>query len=200
MSNHDPSPTDRALTEPQIAVPLSRRRRLGMFLKFIELRVRFIVLMAATGLVFASWDTVVNHVDKWSRPEAGRYQSSLSPAGVEWFCPMHPSVTSEQSGQCPSCGMSLARAHAHGHRRSSRQRPVTGPARAGQIAQAGIRTVAVSFVPAVERFTTVGLVGFDDSRRLPGCFGGSRPVADRALRVHAEGEHVRAGQRLRRGL
>ena len=80
-----------------------------MIVKVIELRLRFIVLMAATGLVFASWDTLVNHVEKWSRPRGGQHPSSSSPAGVESFCPMHPSVVSEQSGQCPICGMSLAR-------------------------------------------------------------------------------------------
>ena len=99
-----------------------------MILKVIELRLRFIVLMAATGLVFASWDTLVNQVEKWGRPKEGRHPSSSSPAGVESFCPMHPSVVSEQSGQCPICGMTLARRSAPGSE-SAPRRPVSGPAR-----------------------------------------------------------------------
>src|SRR5262245_47652246 len=109
MPLQDLPPTDRALAEPPVVVQPTRRRWLGMILKVIELRLRFIVLMAATGLVFASWDTLVNHVEKWGRPRGWRHPSSSSPAGVESFCPMHPSVVRAQSGQCPICGMPLAR-------------------------------------------------------------------------------------------
>jgi hypothetical protein len=83
MTLQDSSPTDRALAEPPVGVQLTGRRRLGIILKVIELRLRFIVLMAATGLVFASWDTLVNQVEKWGRPKEGRHRSPSSPAGVE---------------------------------------------------------------------------------------------------------------------
>ena len=114
MPHDDKLPTDRTLAEPPVAIQLMRRQRLGMILKFIELRLRFIVLMAGTGLVFASWDTLVNQVEKWGRPKGGQHPSSSSPAGDESFCPMHPNVVSEQSGQCPICGMSLAQRKAPG--------------------------------------------------------------------------------------
>jgi membrane fusion protein, copper/silver efflux system len=196
MSLQDSSPNNRALAEPQVAIQLTRRRRLGMMLKVIELRLRFIVLVAATGLFFASWDTLVNQVEKWSRPKGERYPPSTSPAGVESFCPMHPNVVSEQSGQCPICGMPLARRR----RAGVEQLPARVLSRVrlapGQIAQAGIRTVAVSFGPAVDRLTTIGRVGFDDSRRVQVTSEGRGRARIERLHVHSEGERVRAGQRL----
>jgi membrane fusion protein, copper/silver efflux system len=196
MTLQDSSPTDRALAEPRVRVQLTGRRRLGMILGVIELRLRFIVLMAATGLVFASWDTLVNQVEKWGRPKEGRHPSPSSPAGVESFCPMHPSVVSEQSGQCPICGMTLARRKRAGI--GIMPPGVLSQVRLapGQIARAGIRTVAVSFAPAIDRLTTVGLVGFDESRRVQVASEGRGRARIERLHVHSEGEHVRAGQRL----
>jgi membrane fusion protein, copper/silver efflux system len=187
--------TDRALVDRPVTVQLTRRR-LGMILKVVELRARFIVLLAATGLVFASWDTLVNHVEKLSRPRGGRHLSSSSQAGVESFCPMHPSVVREQSGQCPICGMTLARRKRAGSEILSPgvlSRVRLAP---GQIAQAGIRTVAVGFAPAIDRITTVGLVGFDERRRVQVASEGRGRARIERLHVQSEGEHVRAGQPL----
>ena len=195
MPIQDSSTTDRALADPLVTVQLTRRRRFGTILKVIELRVRFIVLLAATGLVFASWETLVNHFEKWSRPGVGRHTGS-SPAGIETYCPMHPSVVDEQSGQCPICGMALAR-------RKRADVGILPPGvlsqvrlLPGQIAQAGIRTVAVTFAPAIDRLTTVGLVGFDESRRVQVASEGRGRARIERLHAHSEGEHVRAGQRL----
>jgi membrane fusion protein, copper/silver efflux system len=196
MALQDSSLTDRALVEQPVGAALTRRRRLGMILKVIELRARFIVLMVATGLVFAAWDTLVNHVEKWSRPRGGQHPSSSSQTEVESFCPMHPSVVSEQSGQCPICGMLLARRE----RIDSEILPSGVLSRVrlapGQIAQAGIRTVALSFAPAIDRLTTIGLVGFDDSRRVQVSSEGRGRARIERIHIHSEGEHVRAGQRL----
>jgi membrane fusion protein, copper/silver efflux system len=196
MPLQDSSQTNRALAEPPVAVQFTRRRQLGMIVKVIEVRLRFIVLMAVTGLVFASWDTFVNPIEKWNRPSDGRHPSSSSPSVVESFCPMHPSVVSEQSGHCPICGMPLARRKQAGVEMLppgvlSRVRLAPG-----QIAQAGIRTVALGFDSAVDRITTVGLVGFDDSRRVPVASEGRGGARIERLHVHSEGAHVRAGQRL----
>ena len=167
-----------------------------MIVKVIELRARFIVLMATTGLVFASWDTLINHVEKWSRPRGEQHPSSSSQTEIESFCPMHPSVVSEESGQCPICGMLLARRE----RIDSEILPSGVLSRVrlapGQIAKAGIRTVALSFAPAIDRLTTIGLVGFDDSRRVQVASEGRGRARIERLYVHSEGEHVQAGQRL----
>jgi Cu(I)/Ag(I) efflux system membrane fusion protein len=167
-----------------------------MVLKAIELRLRFIALLAATGLVFASWDTLVNLVEKRGRPRGGQPASSSASADVDWYCPMHPSVLNEESAQCPICGMSLARRH----RAGTEPLPPGVLSRVrlapGQVAQAGIRTVVVGFAPAIDRLTTVGLVGFDDSRRAQVTSEARGRSRIERLHVRSEGEHVRAGQRL----
>src|SRR5262245_28339908 len=90
----------------QHADPASRARAFWAVVKVIELRLRFIALMAATCLVFGYWDTLANLLEKWARrPGVAR------PAGNrdEHYCPMHPSVISKDPAQCPSCGMPLSR-------------------------------------------------------------------------------------------
>ncbi len=37
------------------------------------------------------------------------------PAAVEYVCPMHPDVRSDQPGRCPKCGMKLVPAKASEH-------------------------------------------------------------------------------------
>src|SRR3954465_13788227 len=87
-------------------LPLTRWRKFRMGLKVVELRLRFIALLAVTGLAFAYWDTLWNHYDKWTRPQAG---VSAAAAGDEVYCPMHPHVLPGEPGLCPICGMPLSR-------------------------------------------------------------------------------------------
>src|SRR3979490_2768773 len=97
MSVHGPSgPSNSGAPEPSVlSVPnsaneptLSRWQKFRMVVKVVELRLRFVALMAVTGLVFAYWDTLWNHYDKYSRP-AGENVPVAS--DVEFFCPLHPS-------------------------------------------------------------------------------------------------------------
>ena len=78
--------------------PLTRWRKFRMVVKVVELRLRFIALMAATGLVFAYWDTLWNYYDKWTRP-VGDHVAAAS--DIEYYCPMHPSVVRDDAGQLP---------------------------------------------------------------------------------------------------
>src|SRR5262245_46573397 len=94
----DPTPLDE--------VPMTRRQKFRLVVKVVELRLRFIALMAITGLVFAYWDTLWNRYDKWMRPVAERYAAV---SGLEYYCPMHPQVVQDQPGSCPICGMPLAK-------------------------------------------------------------------------------------------
>ena len=87
---------------------LTRWQKFRLVVKVIELRLRFIALMAATGLVFAYWDTLWNRYDKWMRPAAvGGH--AIATTGTEYFCPMHPQVVRDEPGACPICGMPLTR-------------------------------------------------------------------------------------------
>src|SRR3954453_8287984 len=98
MSSDDLSGPD-APAPPGPAVtgetPISRWRKFRLVVKVVELRLRFIALMAVTGLTFAYWDTIWNRYDKWMRPPASAHAHAdgdghASVAGTEFFCPMHP--------------------------------------------------------------------------------------------------------------
>ena len=132
-----------------------------MVVKVVELRLRFIALMALTGLVFGFWDTIWNYYEKWNRPAA---EHAAVSAGVEFYCPMHPSVVQNEPGNCPICGMPLSK-RPKGEKQSLPEgvtaRIQLAPFR---IAQAGIRTVEAAYSPMSESVTTVGYVTFDERR------------------------------------
>ena len=85
---------------------MTRWQKFRLVVKVVELRLRFIALMAVTGLVFAYWDTLWNRYDKWMRPAAEQHAAV---SGIEYYCPMHPQVVQDEPGSCPICGMPLAR-------------------------------------------------------------------------------------------
>ena len=163
-SNGHPSPAVPAAPPEPVPVdgrPLTRREKFRLIVKVVELRLRFVALMAITGLGFAYWDTIANRYDKWMRPPADRHATAT---GIEFYCPMHPSVVQDEPGACPICGMPLAK------RKKGEKAPlpegVTARVRLNpaRIAQAGIRTAEVGYAPLSRTLTTVGYVGFDERR------------------------------------
>jgi len=173
--------------------PLSRWRKFRLFVKVVELRLRFIALMAATGLVFAYWDTIWNRYEKWTRPRAER--TALA-AAVEFYCPMHPGIVQNEPGTCPICGMTLSK-RTKGDKVALPEgvtaRVQLAPLR---VAQAGIKTALVAYEPLNQTLSTVGYVAFDERRmtnivsKIP---GKSRVET---LHVNFTGEAVEAGQPL----
>jgi Cu(I)/Ag(I) efflux system membrane fusion protein len=170
--------------------PLTRWQKIRLVIKVVELRVRFIALMAITGLVFGYWDTIWNHYEKWTRPAGERVAAA---SDVEHFCPMHPNVVRGEPANCPICGMPL----------SKRQKgevetlPPGVTARVslapGRIQQAGLKTVAVAYAPLAETLTTVGEVRFDE-RRLARISSKSKGLARvETLHVNVTGAPVAAG-------
>ncbi len=173
--------------------PLTRWQKLRLVAKMVELRLRFVALLAITGLVFAYWDTIWNRYDKWMRPIAFKYAATV---GVEFYCPMHPHVVQDEPGSCPICGMPLAR-------RKKGETPVLpegvtarvvlAPSR---VEQAGIKTIEIAYAPMTQAVTTLGYVAFDERRmasivsKVP---GKSRVEK---LYINVTGENVDAGQPL----
>src|SRR5262249_19899574 len=146
---------------PVDAAPPTRWQKLRLVIKVVELRLRFVVLMAITGFVFAKWDTIRNRYDKWMRPAVGTYAAV---SGIEHYCPMHPQVVQEEPGSCPICGMPLAQRRKGGNvalPQGVLSRVQLAPFR---VKQAGIETAEVRFAPLMETLSTVGSVGFDERR------------------------------------
>jgi membrane fusion protein, copper/silver efflux system len=191
-SNSHPADADPAVREP-IAAPLTRWQKLRLVVKVVELRLRFIVLMAGTGLVFAYWDTLWNRYDKWMRPASAHHVVAVD---FEFYCPMHPSVVQEEPGSCPICGMTLAKRQ----RGEKTPLPVGVTARVElsplRIAQAGIKTAEVGYSPMSQTLTTVGVVAFDERRiaNIVSKVAGKSRVE--TLYVNVTGQEVVAGQRL----
>jgi membrane fusion protein, copper/silver efflux system len=144
-----------------LRVSRTRWQKFRMIVKVVELRLRFIALMAITGLVFGYWDTIWNRYEKWMRPQAIRHAAHT---GIEFFCPMHPSVVRDEPGGCPICGMPLSK-RAKGAQADVPQgvtaRVQLSP---GRVAQAGIRTAEVTYAPLSETVTTVGSIVHDETR------------------------------------
>jgi Cu(I)/Ag(I) efflux system membrane fusion protein len=159
----DYRPAEPPATEPpgDGEAPLTRWQKFRLVVKVVELRLRFIALMAATGLTFAYWDTLWNRYEKWMRPAAERHAAV---SGIEYYCPMHPQVVQGEPGQCPICGMPLAR------RPKGTKEPLPEGVTARvalapfRVQQAGIATAEVDYAPLAQTLTTVGSVAYDERR------------------------------------
>lgn len=173
--------------------PLTRWQKFRMVVKVVELRLRFIALMAVTGLVFGYWDTIWNYYEKWARPQA---RVAAAAADTEYYCPMHPSVVRGEPGSCPICGMPLSR-RKKGEQEALPSGVVSRVSLAPfRVAQAGIRTVDVGYEPLAETLTTVGTVEFDERRlaRIASKTKGAARVEK--LFVNFTGTAVKAGEPL----
>jgi membrane fusion protein, copper/silver efflux system len=191
----DPTQFENLNPDPNLNAgrPLSRWQKFHMVVKVVELRLRFIALMAATGLVFAYWDTLWNYYDKWTRP-VGEHVAVSS--DIEYYCPMHPSVVRDVPGNCPICGMPLSK-----RKKGQKEELPEGVTARVQLApfrvtQAGIRTAEIAYEPLAETVTTVGFVTFDE-RRLSRISSKTRGLARvEKLFVNFTGTFVEVGQPL----
>jgi Cu(I)/Ag(I) efflux system membrane fusion protein len=188
-------PTVPAATEPVPVgpAPLSRWQKFRLVVKVVELRLRFVALLALTGLTFAYRDDLWNRYDKWMRPTAGRLAAV---SGVEHYCPMHPQVVQDEPGSCPICGMPLAK-------RKKGEKPALPEGVLARVqlapfrvAQAGVETAEVGYAALSQPLSTVGNVGFDERRlaSIPSKITGKSRVEK--LYVNFTGKDVRAGDPL----
>jgi Cu(I)/Ag(I) efflux system membrane fusion protein len=172
---------------------LTRGQKFRMVVKVVELRLRFIALMAATGLVFAYWDTLWNYYEKWTRPPG---ETHAAASDTEYFCPMHPTVIQAEPGSCPICGMPLSKrkkGEAETLPAGVLSRISLAPYR---VAQAGVQTSEVGYDPLAETVTTVGSVEVDERqlKRISSKTKGMSRVEE--LFVNFTGTKVKAGDPL----
>jgi Cu(I)/Ag(I) efflux system membrane fusion protein len=109
---------------------------------------------------------------------------------------MHPSVVQDESGNCPICGMPLAKRKKG--EKATLPEGVTArvPLASFRVAQAGIRTAEVAYAPLLQTLTTVGYVAFDE-RRLA-TIASKVPGKTRVEKLYANytGKDVVAGEPL----
>jgi len=89
--------------------------RVLFFLKLLEIRLRFVFVLVATGLVVGYWDYIQNYYERWQRARHPERYAELGGEGkkegesaFEYFCPMHQFVVRDHPGSCPICGMTLS--------------------------------------------------------------------------------------------
>ncbi len=159
------------VAEVALSQPARRRSAWKSFLfvfKAVEIRLRFILILVAVGLVIGYWETIKNYWDKWTRPPAGAV--GAVGADSEFYCPMHPKVvrdTLETDGsvpKCPICGMPLSK-----RKKGELPKLPEGVMSRVQfspqrIQLAGIQTVEVERRPLMREIRTVGYVTVDESR------------------------------------
>lgn len=133
-----------------------------MFLRILNVRLRFILLMVATGLVAAQWDNIVAHWDRWTRPHRAAVVEAEQ--AIEYYCPMHPSVIRGEAGNCPICGMPLVK-------RAKGEKPELPEGVLGRVQLtpyrmrlAGVATSPVVSRPVAGSIRAVGTIDIDERR------------------------------------
>jgi hypothetical protein len=153
----DAEPRPEAQGSPGNGAPPRLWRAVGLALRAIQVRLRFIVILVVAFLAAGQWDSLRNHWDRFTRRMMGArsHARAVSP-DTEYFCPMDPGVVSEWPGQCGICHMALVR----------RKRGDTAPLPSGIVARmqfspyrvqlAGIRTVPITYEPMARAVVLVG--------------------------------------------
>ena len=76
------------------------------FFQILFIRLRFVLVFVAVGLVVGNWSRITNIVDRYTRPHG----EEVASGDFEWFCPMHPTVIrNDPNAKCPICGMPLSK-------------------------------------------------------------------------------------------
>lgn len=132
----------------------------GLLLRALQVRLRFVIVLALAFLVVGKWDTIRNQAERLVRLATGSAASTSTVSNdTEYFCPMDPGVLSDWPGKCGICNMGLVR--------RKRGEAVLLPS--GVVARmqfspyrlqlAGVRTSLVDYQPLAREIVLVGVVG-----------------------------------------
>lgn len=178
--------------------PPSILRRIWFLAKFLEIRLRFVAVLAITAVLVGYWDHVQNYYERWQR-EHYAAQGPASPQAVsdtEYFCGMHPFVVRDHPDKCPICGMDLT-ARKKG---APTELPPGAIARVQvspeRVMQAGVEVGPVNYRLLVRAVRSYGVVEADESRvaRIVARF----PGRIEELMVSTTGASVKKGEPLAR--
>jgi Cu(I)/Ag(I) efflux system membrane fusion protein len=140
-------------------------RRVMFFIKFLEIRLRFIVLLVITAILVGYWDHIQNYYERWQRTHYGVPAEAQSQSEIEYYCGMHPFVVRDRPGTCPICGMELSM-RKKGEPASLPEgviaRVQTSP---GRIMQAGVQIEPVLYRLLTREIRSYGVVAVDEARR-----------------------------------
>ncbi len=157
-------------------------------------RARFLAVFLAAAMVVGYWDHIKNYMDKWTRPPVAPDALTQAAGDVEYYCVMHPNVVRSEPGNCPICGMPLAK------RKKGEKMTLPGGVLARvqltpwRIAMANIQTSVVQERNLARDIRSVATVDYDETRvaqissRVPG-------RADE-LYVRSVGQEVKRGDPL----
>jgi Cu(I)/Ag(I) efflux system membrane fusion protein len=184
-----------AAAHPAALPPHGFWRKTWLVLKVAQARLRFIAILAAVGAVLASWDTLGNYYEKWTRPLFGQ-QAEAAP-DTEYFCPMHPFIVRDDPKEkCPICHMDLAK------RKKGSGEPEPLPPGAVsrvqlspyRIVLAGVQTSEVRPRPLAREVTTFGSVEFNETKEAHIAARQKGRIVK--LFVNYTGQEVEAGEKL----
>lgn len=149
-------------------------KRVIFFLKLLEIRLRFVLILLITALIVGYWDHIQNYVERWQRERAGIKQEQTHAAEYEFFCPMHPFVVRDAPGKCPICGMDLVKRKPGATETLPPQTLARVQVSPGRIMQAGVQIEPVAYRLLVRAVRSYGVIEPDETRlaritaRFPG--------------------------------
>ena len=176
MTNEPAPSTDMPPESPSRLKRFASSVRLAV--RTLQVRLRFIVILAGAFVVAGQWDTLRNYWDHWTRELVkGEASSRAVPPNIEYFCPMDPVVISMSPRKCDICNMALVR----------RKVGDTAPLPSGVLARmqlspyrmqpAGIQTAPVDYRPTAREVTLIGIVRDD------GLAPGEKELAGQRIRI-----------------
>lgn len=132
--------------------------------RVILARLRFLSVFIIAALVVGYWEDIRNHIDKWTRPAVAQAAATQEQSDIEYYCVMHPNVIRHEPGNCPICGMPLAK--------RKKGAPVELPQGVTsrvqltpqRIALAGIETTEVSYRELVRDIRAVGVLDYNETK------------------------------------
>ncbi len=168
------------------------------FIKFLEIRLRFVAILVITALLVGYWDHVENYYERWQRHRSGGSTTATSgsqaSAKTEFFCPMHLFVVRDAMGKCPVCGMDLVP-----RKKGEKSELPAGVLSRIQVSperiqQAGVKVEPVGYRLLVRSFRSYGEVQADETRlaRVVARF----PGRVEEMFVRATGQTIRQGDPL----